>query len=83
MTSALDEIRGRRDAKVEQFLGVLEMVPGAADTETKRKLLSIAARGLGEPRLAGRWIEIASAEEDTELKAVLGGADQLAAGLVQ
>ena len=69
MTSALDEIRGRRDAKVEQFLGLLELGRGAADTETKRKLLSIAARGLGEPRLAGRWIEIASAEEDTELKA--------------
>jgi hypothetical protein len=67
--TALDEIRGRRDATVEQYLGVLDMVPASADTESKRKLLAIAARGLGEPKVAGRWIEVASAEEDSELKA--------------
>ncbi len=70
--SALDEIRGRRDAKAEQYLGVLEMCTG--DTENKRSMLSIASRGLADAKVAARWIELAAAEEDTQLKAEMIGA---------
>jgi hypothetical protein len=69
--SALDEIRGRREATTEQYLGVLDMLDG--DTGNKRSLLVIAARGLGDGKVAAKWIEKAAAEEDTQLKAEMVG----------
>jgi len=68
--SVLDAIRGRRDVTVDQMLMALELVP-ASDTENRRRLLAIAARGLGDAKVAARWIALAADEKDTDLKAAM------------
>ncbi len=67
MKALLEQIRGRRNVTVEQMLMALEMVP-AADTENRERLLGLAARGLKDPKIAGRWIELAAGEKDTGLR---------------
>ena len=50
------------------MLAALDLVP-ASDTETRRRLLSIASRGLGDAAVASRWIQLAAAERDDDLRA--------------
>jgi hypothetical protein len=66
--SVLDEIRGRRDVTVEQMLMALELVP-ESDNDTRRHLLAVASRGLGDTRVAARWLGLASEEADDDLRA--------------
>jgi hypothetical protein len=68
--SVLDQIRGRRDVTVEQVLLALDLVPGS-DTEDRHRLLGIASRALGDPRVVARWLELAGAETDDSLRAAM------------
>lgn len=62
----LAEIRGRRETSAGQALALLDLA-AASDREAKFPLLSTAARSLHDPKVAGRWIELAGGESDTEL----------------
>ncbi len=66
-TALLDEIRGRRDATVEQALGLLDLA-AVSDDAAKESLLSTASRRLHDPKVAGRWIELAAAEKEPGLR---------------
>src|SRR5262245_26401497 len=63
----LDEIRGRRETTSAQALGLLEL-SASSDRETKVSLLSMAARHLADPKVCGRWIELADDEKDSDLR---------------
>jgi len=68
MSDLLGGIRDRRQAYTAQALALLSAVPGA-DLGTKRSLLSMASRSLGDAAVLTRWVELAGTETDTELKA--------------
>jgi hypothetical protein len=61
------EIAARRRATVAQALDALELA-AASDPETRRSLLAIAGRALGDPRVAQKWIDLAGAEADASLR---------------
>jgi hypothetical protein len=68
MSDLLAGIRDRRQANTAQALALLSAVP-EADLGTKRSLLSMAGRSLGDAAVFTRWVELAGAETDTELRA--------------
>ncbi len=59
----ISELKNRRQANVAQAMGMLDLVE-SSDLETKRSLLSIAARCLNDREVALRWIQIAQQETD-------------------
>ncbi|MCE9583390.1 MAG: hypothetical protein K8T20_12965 [Planctomycetes bacterium] len=63
----LEEIRGRRETTTAQALGLLDL-SASSDRESKLSLLSMAARHLADPKVCGRWIELAEAEKDVDLR---------------
>jgi hypothetical protein len=63
----ISEIKNRRQANVAQALSMLDLA-ASSDLETKRSLLSIAARCLLDPRVARRWVELAQQETDGALR---------------
>lgn len=63
----ISEIKARRQANVGQALSMLDLA-SVSDLETKRSLLSIAARCLHDKEVARRWIALAQDESDGELR---------------